>query len=602
VEYPHDVIARLQLRNFKAFSNFSVTFGPESLLVGPNSAGKSTIIAALRASAQMMRQARHRSADRLASPAHGGVRCYGFSSAGVQLISENLRHEFRNVETQIEVGFKGGSSLTAVWPVDEDDPDEPEPEPFFILRDTDKVTLHRPKDVRRAMPDVAVVPSLSPVEHEERILEPDYVRSQMSGRLASRHFRNHLYILAGTTLTDTGEDELTSFISWAEPWITELVIRDLVTRQGDKGRLLDLFCTEHGSHSDRELFWIGDGMQVWLQLLAHLYRAQSHDTIILDEPDLYLHADLQRRLIRLLESLDVQTIAASHSAELLTEAAPRAVTWIAKERRQAVRAPDERLLGQLSDAIGSQFNLRLARTLRARAVLFVEGDDLSMLRHIARTLGAGEFTRETALVTVPLRGFSNWEHVEPFSWLLRDLLEDSVRVLVILDRDYRTPKQCEAVRTRLRDVGVDCHVWHRKELESYLLEPAVIGRIVGATTEVVRAAVLECAEEQKAAVFARQLAERTATEVTARRHAVNITEAHQRDFDKAWRSTEERPYLCNAKTLLASLNRWLTSNGYVAVGADQIARKMTADEIPEEMGEVINTAEALPNRGAGSGH
>ena len=588
------MIARLQLRNFKAFRNFSVTFGHESLLVGPNSAGKSTIIAALRASAQMMRQARHRSADRLATADHGRVRCYGFSSAGVQLISENLRHEFRNVETQIEVSFKGGASLTAVWPVAEDDDDDAsDPEPFFILRDTDRVILHRPRDVRRAMPNVAVVPSLSPVEHEERILDPEYVRSQMSGRLASRHFRNHLYLLAGTVAPDGDDDELAGFISWAEPWLPGLRVKDLVTRQGDRGRLLDLFCAEAGSHTDRELFWIGDGMQVWLQLLAHLYRAQGNDAIILDEPDLYLHADLQRRLVRLLESLNVQTIAASHSAELLTEAAPRAVTWIAKERRRAVRAPDERLLGQLSDAIGSQFNLRLARTLRARAVLFVEGEDLSMLRHFARTLDAGEFTRETALVTVPLRGFSNWEHVEPFSWLVRNLLEDSVRVLVVLDRDYRTPRQCEAVRSRLRDVGVDCHVWLRKELESYLLEPTVIARIAGAPTDAVRSALLQCAEEQRGAIFARQLAERTATEVTARRHAVNITEAHQRDFDRAWRSVDQRPYLCNAKELLASLNRWLTANGYKALGLDQIARRMTREEIPDEMVQVIGAAEAL---------
>lgn len=104
------------------------------------------------------------------------------------------------------------------------------------------------------MPDVAVVPSLSPVEHEERILDPEYVRSQMSGRLASRHFRNHLYILAGTVLPDTGENELTNFVSWAEPWLPGLVVSDLVTRQGEKGRLLDLFCKEHGSHTDRELF------------------------------------------------------------------------------------------------------------------------------------------------------------------------------------------------------------------------------------------------------------------------------------------------------------------------------------------------------------
>lgn len=39
--------------------------------------------------------------------------------------------------------------------------------------------------------------------------------------------------------------------------------------------------------------------------------------------------------------------------------------------------------------------------------------------------------------------------------------------------------------------------------------------------------------------------------------------------------------MCNAKMLLASLNRWLTGSGYRAVGADQIARKMTCGEIPE---------------------
>jgi predicted ATP-dependent endonuclease of OLD family len=221
------------------------------------------------------------------------------------------------------------------------------------------------------------------------------------------------------------------------------------------------------------------------------------DTIILDEPDLYLHADLQRRLVRLLESLPSRTIAASHSAELLTEAAPRAVTWIAKERRRAVRAPDERLLGQLSDAIGSQFNLRLARTLRARAVLFVEGEDMSVLRHIARTLGATELTRETALVTVPLRGFSNWKHVEPFSWLVQDLLEDSVSVMVVLDQDYRTSRQCEQVQAGLREVKVSCHVWRRKELESYLLVPTVIPRLSGADSEAVQEALIECAEQQR---------------------------------------------------------------------------------------------------------
>jgi AAA ATPase domain len=188
------MIERLQLRNFKAFASFSVTFGHEALLVGPNSAGKSTIIAALRAAAQMMRLARHRTADRVAPATHDRCSCYTFSSSGVNLIAENLRHEFRSVETQLDVRFNRGAQLRAVWPVS-DEPDEDDPEPFFILQDADKVVLRRPRDVRRSLPEVAVVPSLTPVEHEERVLESEYVRAQASSRLASRHARNHLYLL-----------------------------------------------------------------------------------------------------------------------------------------------------------------------------------------------------------------------------------------------------------------------------------------------------------------------------------------------------------------------------------------------------------------------
>jgi hypothetical protein len=95
------------------------------------------------------------------------------------------------------------------------------------------------------------------------------------------------------------------------------------------------------------------------------------------------------------------------------------------------------------------------------------------------------------------------------------------------------------------------------------------------------------------AVFARQLAELTATEVNGRKHQVNVTEAHQSEFDKRWQNANERHHWCNAKVLLSRINTWLDSNGHSSIGADQLARGMTADEIPDEMIQVVNTAEAL---------
>src|SRR5205823_1555341 len=120
----------------------------------------------------------------------------------------------------------------------------------------------------------------------------------------------------------------------------------------------------------RELVWAGDGMQVYVQVLLHLFRNRAADVVVLDEPDVYLHADLQRRLLRLLTEMGTQAIIASHSTELVAEAPPESVVWIDRSRSVAIRAPSGPVLTELSSTIGSQFNLRLARVLRSRVALF----------------------------------------------------------------------------------------------------------------------------------------------------------------------------------------------------------------------------------------
>lgn len=340
------------------------------------------------------------------------------------------------------------------------------------------------------------------------------------------------------------------------------------------------------------MFWAGDGIQVWVELLVYLYMARDADTIVLDEPDLYLHADLQRRLVRVLESMDCQTIAASHSAEVLVEASPRAVVWVSKERRRAVRAPTDAILSDLSTAIGSQFNLRLARALRSKAVLFVEGQDSRILRNFALTLGAEEVVKETNLVVIPLGGYTNWEHIEPFKWLTESLLEGAVKVSVILDRDYRSEAQVTQVLGRLNTISVHGHVWKRKELESYVLDVGTIARISGAAEADIVATLDEIAESLRETVFARTLAERLRVEVGPHRHAVNVTEDAQRDFAAAWAS-EARVHMCNAKDVIRSLNAWLDKNGYSTITARNVAHRMRRNEIPDEMASVILTTEEL---------
>ena len=51
-------------------------------------------------------------------------------------------------------------------------------------------------------------------------------------------------------------------------------------------------------------------------------RLEITDQVILDEPDVYLHADLQRKLIRMAKRSRRPTIVATHSLEIISEVEP----------------------------------------------------------------------------------------------------------------------------------------------------------------------------------------------------------------------------------------------------------------------------------------
>lgn len=60
-----------------------------------------------------------------------------------------------------------------------------------------------------------------------------------------------------------------------------------------------------------EAAWMGHGLQMWLQTMWFLRRTSSQDIVVLDEPDVYMHPDLQRRLLRLLRGRYAQSVIAA---------------------------------------------------------------------------------------------------------------------------------------------------------------------------------------------------------------------------------------------------------------------------------------------------
>ena len=580
------MIRQLRLKNFKGFEDFTVRLRNTSFLAGPNSAGKSTLLASLRAASQMQKIALSRVADISIQDLESTIPAWAFTPEQARLNVENVRHEFRNEDSSIQITFSNGSRLKACWPKGDIVPSEG----WFYFQGAGDIRLSRPAEVRNHVPTLGFVPLLTPIEQEERVLQDKTVRSNLDTRLSSRHFRNQLYLLSSATGRD-GDTELDDFRRFAAPWIPELELQGLTTRAGGDGLYLDLFYLEDGSRREKEIYWIGDGMQIWLQLLLQLFRLKEDSTIVLDEPDVYLHADLQRRLVRLLASLEAQTVTATHSAEVLAETDPDSILWVSRNRDRAVSGAASHQLAQLSVEIGSQFNVRLARALKAKVVMFVEGKDVKVLTNIAANCGAKYFANEVGLAVIPLNGFSNWEHVEPFSWFVNHLLDGATPVFALLDRDYRPASAVKGVVQRLGNADVQAHVWQRKELESYLLEPCAISRI----SEIPEERISEFIDEESAAfehaVSARLLDERLRLEVDAKHHRVTIAEEFQKEFSAMWRDPLSRRDHCPAKDLLSRLNQRIAGDDGRSISVHGISKALQMGEVPSEMRDVIANVE-----------
>jgi predicted ATP-dependent endonuclease of OLD family len=158
--------------------------------------------------------------------------------------------------------------------------------------------------------------------------------------------------------------------------------------------------------------------------------------VVLDEPDVFLHPDLQRRLARTILDADQQVILATHSVEILSEAAPGSAVWVDRSRRNSERPRSDGSLALLGRRLGSGYELGVGRALRSSVVLFVEGDDAPVLAQVAKRFGDRALSSSRLYATIPLGGFTR-------NWLAGGFAETmaalggSVRTFVLLDSDLR---------------------------------------------------------------------------------------------------------------------------------------------------------------------
>ena len=372
---------------------------------------------------------------------------------------------------------------------------------------------------------------------------------------------------------------------------------------------LSLFCLE--DRITRELYWAGFGFQVWCQLLTHLVRADTSTVVVADEPEIYLHPDVQRQLLGILRDLKTDVLVATHSSEIMAEADPSEILLINKRQRKAERLTDVAGVQRAMTAVGSIQNITLTVLSRNRRVVFVEGDDdFRLLRRFARRLGYAELGAGIGLTALSSGGFGSWQRITTLAAGITETLGTSLLIAAVYDRDYFCKEEVDYVKGELEQTLQLAHVHSSKEIENYLLVPTALDRAIRRAVEE-RAARrgLDVPDVPAAAdllnrttatlrdeVQAQLIARRTVFLRNTGIDPAQLTRGTLASFNALWDTLESRLSLVPGKIVLRSLRDIVQRDFGVVLTDSKIIEAFHRDEIPQDLQTLIRFLDEFRRR------
>ena len=576
------MLNRIKLENFKCFREHVIPFRPTSIVVGRNNAGKSTIVEALRLVAVVVNRI-----GRLHVRDVPRWLDIPIVNKGVSPSLEHQDFNFSNVfhrygipPARITAWFDTGL-IIVIYIGGED-------RVHAVLKNSRHIVISQGQALSLGTSRVGILPQISPVSQSETILVPEYVRKALSSNLASLHFRNQINLLYDGAFAE--------FKQISEATWPGLGIQELIGQGRRQGTELELMVRNDDFVA--EINWMGHGLQMWLQTMWFLARCSEFETVILDEPDVYMHADLQRRLIRFMAGRHPQVIVATHSVEIMSEVDPENILVVDRDKQQAQFTTDIPQVQQVVDQIGGVQNLQLARLWSSRRCLFVEGDDLTILKQLQNKLFPRSADPIDAIPNMSVGGWGGWNYAVGSSMLIRTSFGQNIRSYSIFDSDFHTPGQIAARRREANEKGVSLHIWERKELENYLIVPEAILRSVvnrarqndpGLSAKLIEDKLFEFAGELHDEVM-----DAFANEFLADNRAGGAAQAIQSARERVrrvWDNVEGRLSITSGKQLLARLSQWMQDAFGVAISSVRIARELHRSEIANEILDVLTAIE-----------
>lgn len=585
-------ITSIRYTNYKSFKRFSVALNDFNILVGPNNAGKSTVIGSLKILAEGLRKARSRKPNWINDPENHTILGYEIDLSQVPVATENVFHNYDDSSPAIiRFRLSDGSYLQVFFPAQR---------VCFFNYESDKRIVRSPREFNQFVSlEIGYVPILGPVDHTEKLYQKEAARLALLTHTASRNFRNIWYHY---------NEDFNEFRELVKTTWPGLDISPPEINTSGKENTLNMFCPEE--RIPREIYWAGFGFQVWCQMLTYIIKNKSSSIFLIDEPDIYLHSDLQRQLLGILKSLGPDIIIATHSTELISEADLNDILLVNKTNQSANRIKDPSQLRTIFQVLGSNLNPVLTQIAKSKRVLFVEGKDFLVFSKIARILKKDQVANRSDFAVVPVEGF-NPTRLHAFKDGIEKTIGTKIISAVIFDRDYRSDEEVRLEEKELQKGNKFVHIHTRKEIENFLIIPLAIKKAINNRIDEINKRTrknLNFNEDinNLLDVLSSEFKNKTQAQHQAHKFKFQkslnpkldestIIESILNDFDMVWEKIESRFSIIPGKDFLSSLNKYLQKNYMVSISHANIINAMDKKSVPEELNILINKIDLFRN-------
>lgn len=456
----------LLLENYRCFEKTELKCKDITVIVGSNNAGKSTVIESLRIVSESLKKCKTARYEYIPSYFNVNTKEYGFY-VRLDEIKIDLRTVVYNykegISAKICADLNNGTQLK-IYVNSEG--------AFACLYDSGNL-VKRAKDAKNLdINEINIMPQIGLIREAETILSEDTVKRHLNTRLSSRHFRNEIMLYK--------EQYYEKFKNLAEQTWNGLRIQGL-ERIYEEKESIELLIYDEGFSA--EIGNMGSGIQMWLQIIWFISHCEKNSTVVLDEPDVYMHPDLQKKLLRIAKRMFNQVIIATHSVEIISSVEPSSIVCVDKKSRKLRYANDIITVQNIINIIGGTQNLALIRLGTANKCIFADVKDMNLLGQFEQILKPNAMFQISDIPSVSLGGWTKFDECIGASNLFYENVGRHFCTYCILNRDYHLDEEINEMKKVAEENHLKLIIWSRKELENFILEPKALYRLIGQSVE-----------------------------------------------------------------------------------------------------------------------